>query len=66
MSDETPLPATTVTPEDYLVLQDYQQFLTRHGLARKLLCGRCGQPADPGTGQIGWKCACRLLVWRLM
>ena len=66
MSDEQPIPSTAVTYEESLVLRDYQTFLTRHKLERKLLCARCGQPADPGTGQTGWKCACRLLVWRLM
>jgi hypothetical protein len=60
-----PLPVTTLAPDEVATLLDYQLFLKRHGLERKLYCADCEQPADPGDGQTGWKCACRLLVWRL-
>ena len=61
-----PLQATTVTPDEHQVLVDYQSFLTRYSLQRTLLCKTCGHKAEAGTGQTGWACQCRLLVWRLM
>jgi hypothetical protein len=61
-----PLAVVTLTPEERETLTEYQAFLTAKGLTRKLLCRQCGEPAEPGTGQLGWACACRLLVWRPM
>jgi len=61
---EQPLPVTQVAPEDVATLADYQVFLKAHGLERVLRCNECGQIAEPGTGQVGWNCGCRILAWR--
>lgn len=59
------LPVTQVTPEEVVTLADYQLFLQAHGLTRTLYCARCQRMAEPGDGQLGWKCDCRMLMWRV-
>ncbi len=66
MSEIETLPAIPVTADEVTILADYQAFLTRHGLYRTLVCQQCGQQAECGTGQTGWRCPCRILVWRIM
>lgn len=58
------LPFIPVTDEERAVLWDYQRFLAAHRLDRHLICTRCGHKADPGTGDVGFACQCRVLVWR--
>ena len=60
------LPTVALTPEEIVTMADYQLVLQRLGLDRVLVCRSCGKVAEPGTGQVGWACACRMLVWRTM
>ena len=59
------LPSTPLTDEEVIVMLEYSAFLKANGLERQLLCTHCGNPAELGTGETGWKCDCRVLVWRM-
>lgn len=61
---EQPLAVVELTPEEVLTMLEYSAFLRGHGLTRALTCTNCGESADLGNGETGWKCGCRILVWR--
>ena len=60
-----PLRAVHLTAEEVATLAAYQVFLREHKLERVLVCTACGDKAEPGTGQVGFKCGCRILVWNV-
>lgn len=62
--NEPPIPTITVTPEEAVTLVEYQAFLRQQGFDRTLWCRECGERAEPGTGELGWACKCRVLTWR--
>ena len=62
---EPMLTSVPLTPEEVRVMLEYSAWLKANGLERQLLCSACGNPAELGTGDMGWKCDCRILVWRL-
>ena len=62
--NEQPLTSVPLSDEEVRVMLEYSAFLKVNGLERQLLCVHCGNPAELGTGETGWKCDCRILVWR--
>lgn len=65
MSEIETLPAIPVTADEVATLADYQAFLKRYTLSRTLVCTECGEQAEPGTGEMGWNCGCRIFAWRM-